>query len=609
MCGIALIRLRKPYEYYLQRYGTPLYGLNKLYWMMEKQRNRGQDGAGVAVVKLDIEPGYRYISRYRSIDPNPIERIFKKIHKRIKKALIGHEEHSLDAHWLKTYVPFTGEVLLGHLRYGTHGMNALENCHPQLRQNNWRSRNLLLAGNFNMTNVDELFHKLLSLGQHPKEKIDTITVLEKIGHFLDEENERIYQLYKGQYSKQEMSAVIEAEIDLARVLQRACRDFDGGYAIAGITGYGAAFVARDPHGIRPAYYYANEELVAVASERPAIQQAFGANYEEIQEVLPAHVLIIHKDGHFEQKPFIDAAPKQACSFERIYFSRGNDPSIYNERKELGRQLTKPVLQAIDYDLYNTIFSYVPNSAETAFLGLIEGIQQWLQMQDPASYRGCQVRVEKLVIKDVKLRTFISDEHQRNDFVSGAYDTTFGLIRPGKDTLVIVDDSIVRGTTLEQSLLRMLVQHQPRRIVIVSSAPQIRFPDCYGIDMSRFGDFIAFRAACALIQEQNMEELLEQVYMQCKAALNQAVPQPNYVKQIYEPFSDVAISKKIAELIRPKASHVELHVVYQSLEGLKKACPHHQGDWYFTGNYPTPGGNRVANRAFVNYIEGKLERAY
>ncbi|GIV39048.1 MAG: amidophosphoribosyltransferase [Thermonema sp.] len=620
MCGIAFVRLRKPYEYYIEKYGTPLYGLNKLYWMMEKQRNRGQDGAGVAVVKLDVPPGYRYISRYRSIDPNPTEKIFKKIHKRIKKALEGYEDYALNAQWLKQYVPFTGEILLGHLRYGTHGVNALENCHPQLRQNNWRSRNLILAGNFNMTNVEELFNKLISLGQHPKEKIDTVTVLEKIGHFLDEENERIYRLYKGQYSKQEMSHIIEENIDLQRVLQRACKDFDGGYAIAGITGYGASFIARDPNGIRPAYFYANDEVIAVASERPAIQQAFGIGYDEIEEIKPAHALIITKDGRFEQKPFIEPQALTACSFERIYFSRGNDPDIYRERKQLGMQLVPKILEKINYNLEDTIFSYVPNSAESAFLGMIEGIERRLsqerieavKQQDMERLQKLEsqyARVEKLVIKDAKLRTFIVDDHSRNEFVSSAYDTTFGIVRPGVDTLVVMDDSIVRGTTLEQSLLRMLDKHVPKHIIIVSSAPQIRFPDCYGIDMSRFGEFVAFRAVWALLHERNMEDLLEEVYRQCKEAIAQGGVHENYVKRLYEPFSDEEISEKIAEIVRPASMKARLSVVYQSVEGLHKACPNHQGDWYFTGNYPTPGGNMVANRALVNYMEGKLERAY
>lgn len=614
MCGIAFIRLRKPYQHYIDKYGSVLYPLGKLYMMMDKQSNRGQDGAGVAVIKLDVEPGIRYISRYRSTNQQATHKIFKKIAKKIKKSIKHHKHESQNATWLKANVAFTGEVLLGHLRYGTHGLNSIENCHPFLRQNNWRSRNLVLAGNFNMTNNDELFDKLLQLGQHPKEKIDTVIVLEKIGHFLDEENQLIYDAYKDQYTKREMSAIIEQNIDLQRVLRRACKDFDGGYAIAGITGYGAAFVARDPAGIRPAYFWANDEFVVVASERTAIKLAFDAPYDEIEEIKPAHLLIVHKNGNFEQKPFAEATEKKACSFERIYFSRGTDPQIYAERKKLGLLLAPKVLEAIDFDLENAVFSYVPNTAETSFLGLLQGIENYLaekrtlllQKNDLENLRKIthsNIRIEKLVVKDAKLRTFITDDKHRKEMVNTVYDTTYNVVKAGQDTLVIVDDSIVRGTTLEESILQMLDKLCPRKIVIVSSAPQVRYPDCYGIDMSKMGEFVAFRATLELLKEKNidMEEIIGKEILST---------QENIVQRLYAQFSDDEISEKIAEMIRKKANiRAEVKVIYQSVENLHQACPNHLGDWYFTGNYPTPGGYKVVNKALMNFIEGKLERAY
>ncbi|GAB4130309.1 MAG: amidophosphoribosyltransferase [Raineya sp.] len=614
MCGIALIRLRKPYQYYIDKYGSVLYPLGKLYVMMDKQSNRGQDGAGVATIKLDVEPGNRYISRYRSTNQQATHKIFKKIAKKIKKSIKHHKKESKDAAWLKENVAFTGEVLLGHLRYGTHGHNSIENCHPFLRQNNWRSRNLVLAGNFNMTNNDELFDKLLQLGQHPKEKIDTVTVLEKIGHFLDEENQLIYDAHKEQYSKQEMSEIIEQNIDLQRVVRRACKDFDGGYAIAGITGYGAVFVARDPAGIRPAYFWANEEFVVAASERAAIKLAFDAPYEEIQEVQPAHLLIIHKNGSFEQKPFAEASPKMACSFERIYFSRGTDPEIYAERKKLGFLLAPKVLETINYNLDNTVFSYVPNTAETSFLGLLQGIEHYLaekrtellknnDLENLQKIIRSNIRLEKLVIKDAKLRTFITDDSHRKEMVNTVYDTTYNVVKPQEDTLVIIDDSIVRGTTLEESILQMLDKLEPKRIVIVSSAPQIRYPDCYGIDMSKMGQFVAFRAMLELLKERNIS--IEEI-----ANSEMLSVQENIAQRLYAQFSDEEISEKIAQMIRKKGNiKAEVSVIYQSVENLHKACPKHLGDWYFTGNYPTPGGYRVVNKALNNFMQGKLERAY
>ncbi len=512
--------------------------------------------------------------------------------------------------------------MLGHLRYGTHGLNSIENCHPFLRQNNWRSRNLVVAGNFNMTNVDELFNKLLSLGQHPKEKVDTVTVMEKIGHFLDEENQRLFDLYKDQYTNVEMSQVIEHRMDIPRMLRRSCRDFDGGYTMAGIIGHGAAFVARDPAGIRPAYYYANEEVVVVASERPAIKAAFGVEYDDIREITPGHALVVHKDGAYAEHPFIAPIEKKSCSFERIYFSRGTDPAIYNERKELGRLLVPQVLKSIENDLENAVFSYVPNTAETSFLGLLQGLEEHLadqrQQATESGVRGEELRkllslrprVEKLVIKDAKIRTFITDDDHRDVLVSQGYDTTYGVVRPGIDTLVLVDDSIVRGTTLEKSILRILDRLGPKKIVIVSSAPQIRYPDCYGIDMSKVKEFVTFRAALALLKERGQSDLLYNVLEECKSAIwNDRAQEQNFVKAVYDSFTYEEVSRKVAEIIRPADINAQVEVIFQTVDNLHQACPNHTGDWYFTGNYPTPGGNKVVNKAFVNFMSGVSVRAY
>ena len=622
-CGIALIRLRKDYQYYINKYNTPLYGLNKLYLMMEKQVNRGQDGAGVANIKIDVSPGHRYISRYRSIEQNAVPDIFRKIHKKFQKAFKGNKDKLKDAHWIQENIAFSGEVLLGHLRYGTHGQNEIENCHPMLRQSNWRSRNLVMAGNFNMTNVDELFDKLVSLGQHPKERVDTVTVMEKIGHFLDEENQRQFEYFRGEFQNPELSNIIEENIDLQRVLQRSCRDFDGGYAMAGLTGYGASFVARDPAGIRPAFYYADDEVVVVASEKQAIKTSFNCNYDEIKEIKPGYALIVDKRGNYSEKQFIEPIEKKSCSFERIYFSRASDPDIYTERKQLGRLVIPQVLQEVDYDLKNTVFSYIPNTAETAFLGMIEGLEDHLakerkkailegilfekDLDDLLTFRP---RVEKLISKDVKLRTFITNDADRNDMVAHVYDTTFEVIKKGTDNVVLIDDSIVRGTTLERSIVSLLDKLGPKRIVIVSSAPQIRYPDCYGIDMSRMKEFVAFRAAYQLLIERNMDDVLEETLGRCLAAIEMGTAtQENYVKAIYEPFTVEEISEKIAELVKPKNLKAELAIVYQTVENLNKACPNDTGDWYFTGNYPTPGGNKVVNTAFVNFMKGVEIRAY
>lgn len=510
---------------------------------------------------------------------------------------------------------------MGHLRYGTHGGNTIESTHPMLRQNNWRSRNLAIAGNFNMTNVDELFDILLKLGQHPKDKVDTVTVMEKIGHFLDLENQELFDKYKGHYSNEEITEIIENELSLGNVLRRSCKDFDGGYAMAGVAGHGASFVARDPAGIRPAYYYVDDEVVVVASEKPPIKTAFDVKFKKIHEIKPGHALIINKNGDVSEEKFLEPLEKKSCSFERIYFSRGTDPNIYQERKELGRLLLPQILKSINFDLKNCVFSYIPNTAETSFLGMIEGLENYLskrrkdvlidgkptleKIEDILDFRP---RIEKIITKDAKLRTFITDDSHRNDLVGHVYDTTYEVVRKEKDSIVIIDDSIVRGTTLERSILFLLDKIHPKKIVIVSSAPQIRFPDCYGIDMSKMKDFVAFRAVIALIKEKGMENLLDEVYNKCITSNGQK-DVPNYVKEIYEPFTDDEISVKIGEIVTPKHLKAEVEIVYQTVDNLHKACPNHLGDWYFTGNYPTPGGNRVVNQAFINYMEGKLVRAY
>ncbi|MCE7054875.1 amidophosphoribosyltransferase [Algoriphagus sp. AGSA1] len=619
-CGIAMIRLRKPAQYYIDKYGTAAFASNRLYVLMQKQINRGQDGAGVANVKIDTKPGTRYISRYRSVEPAAVNYIFDKINRKLKKAKkIGGHDALSDGNWLKENIAFTGEVWLGHLRYGTHGENSIETCHPFLKQNNWRSRNLVMAGNFNMTNVEELFDKLVQLGQHPKEKTDTVTVMEKIGHFLDEENQRIFDKYKHQYTNEQITQVIEDELDMARILRRSCRDFDGGYAMAGIVGNGSSFVVRDPSGIRPAYYYADDEVIVVASEKPAIKSAFNIDFNSIKEIQPGHALVINKDGSFAESEIMPAREKKSCSFERIYFSRGTDPDIYQERKNLGRALIPQILKAIDFDLKNTVFSYIPNTAETAFLGMIEGLEDYLaakrrevfvdgkpHMGDLDELLNFRPRVEKLVSKDVKLRTFITNDDDRDSIVANVYDTTYEVIKSGIDTLVVIDDSIVRGTTLEKSILTTLDKLKPKRIIIVSSAPQIRFPDCYGIDMSKMKEFIAFRAALALIKERKIENVVDQVYESCVAS---PYSSENFVKGIYSSFTDDEISEKISEIVTNEDIKAEVKVIYQTVENLHKCCPKHLGDWYFTGDYPTTGGMRVVNKSFVNYIEGKTVRAY
>jgi len=626
-CGIAFIRLLKPLSYYQKKYGTALYGLNKLYLLMEKQHNRGQDGAGVATIKLDIEPGKRYISRHRSMASNAVADIFEYIQKKFADIQKEQPEKMADAEWLKNNVSFTGEVLMGHLRYGTHGKNSVENCHPFLRQNNWMTRNLVIAGNFNMTNVDELLQQLYDLGQHPKEKADTVTVLEKIGHFLDSEVQGLFDQYKreGLDDNAEISRLIAKDLDVAKILKKSAKNWDGGYTITGIFGHGDAFVMRDPAGIRPAFYFVNDEIVVAASERPAIQTAFNVPIDQIKEVKPGRALIVKKNGKITEEMFNDPVEKKACSFERIYFSRGSDADIYRERKQLGRLLCPQILDAVDHDMENTVFSYIPNTAEIAYYGLVEGMHKYIKQQqhgilskkagkltDEEITRVLNMapRIEKIAIKDVKLRTFITQDADRSEMVAHVYDTTYGVIKGGADTLVTLDDSIVRGTTLKQSILKILDRLGPKKIVVVSSAPQIRYPDCYGIDMSRMGEFVAFEAAISLLKDSGQYQIIADVYEKCKNSSKLPKEEvENYVKEIYAPFTDQEISDRIAQIITPKDIKAKVQVVYQTLENLHIACPDHTGDWYFSGNYPTAGGNKVVNRAFVNWMEGKNQRAY
>lgn len=625
-CGIALIRLLKPLEYYQEKYGTSSYALNKLYLLMEKQHNRGQDGAGVANIKFDVPQGKRYISRKRSSKDAPIKDIFDYINTRFENEKKNNPEFQNDAIWMKDNLPFTGELFLGHLRYGTYGKNSEEHCHPFLRQSNWMTRNLVLAGNFNMTNVDELFNELVELGQHPKEKADTVTVLEKIGHFLDEENDRLYYDYKQKgISKFDATALIAENLDITQILRDSAKRWDGGYAMAGLMGHGDSFVMRDPAGIRPAFWYKDDEVIVVASERPAIQTAFNVKWEEVKEVKPAHALIIKKNGTVTEELFTQPLEKKACSFERIYFSRGSDRDIYKERKELGRLLVKRVLKSVDHNLKNTVFSFIPNTAETSFYGMVKGLEDYvntlktekllagkrsLTAQEVEEILNMRARVEKLVIKDAKLRTFITDDASRDDLVSHVYDVTYGNVERGVDNVVLIDDSIVRGTTLKQSILRIVDRLGPKKIVIVSSAPQIRYPDCYGIDMAKMGDFMAFRAAVALLKETLQENILDDVYQKALAEMDKPLEETvNVVQEIYRPFTVEQVSQKSAEMIAPKGIGAEVQLIFQSIGALHSACPNHTGDWYFTGDYPTPGGNRVVNKAFINYMEGKNVRAY
>lgn len=624
-CGIAVLRLLKPLEYYKEKYGSAFYGVEKMYLLLEKQHNRGQDGAGLASIKFNVKAGERYISRIRSNEPQPIQDIFTQINQRINSTLDENPDKTNDVKWQKQNIPYIGELFLGHVRYGTYGQNSIENVHPFLRLNNWMHRNLIVAGNFNMTNVKTLFDNLVELGMHPKEMTDTVTVMENIGHFLDDEVLDLYQQCKNEgLSKRESSPEIAERISIEKILRRASKYWDGGYAMAGLLGHGDGFVFRDPAGIRPAYFYQDDEIVVVASERPVIQTAFNVPFEEIREINPGNALIIKKSGKVYQEEIIPALPKKACSFERIYFSRGSDAKIYEERKTLGKLVLPDVLKAIDNDTDNTVFSYIPNTAETSFFGLSEAANDFLNQrknQEILNTRktltkekleallSVKIRTEKIAIKDAKLRTFITADNSRDDLVAHVYDVTYGVVKPS-DNLVIIDDSIVRGTTLKTSIIRMLDRLNPKKIVIVSSAPQIRYPDCYGIDMAKIGDFVAFRAALELLKENGKANTIEEVYEKSKAQERLKDHEViNYVKEIYAPFTDEQISDKIAELVSPDDLKAELKVIFQSVENLHKACPENLGDWYFTGDYPTNGGNRVVNQAFINFYEGNNKRAY
>ena len=625
-CGIALLRLKKDLSFYLDKYGTAFYGLHKMQLLMEKQHNRGQDGAGLANIKLNVAPGERYISRARSIDANPIQEMFEQVFKPFQELSLKTPERLTQVDYLKQHMAFTGEVFLGHLRYGTFGKNALDNCHPFLRQNNWMTKNLVLAGNFNLTNVEELFDSLVSIGQHPKEKSDTVTVLERIGHFLDEENERIYADGKAMgLSKSQISSLIREKMDVARVLERSAKKWDGGYVMAGLLGHGASFVLRDPVGIRPAFYYEDDEVTVVASERPAIQTVFNVKLDQVKELTPGSALFIQEDGTTREKVVLPQKAIKKCVFERIYFSRGSDCDIYKERKSLGKWIAPQVLEAIGGDIDRSVFSFIPNTAEVSFYGLIKALEDAHnavklekilalgpnpRSEDLALILEARTRIEKIAIKDAKLRTFITQDSDRDDLVAHVYDITYGSIQPGQDNLVVIDDSIVRGTTLKKSILTMLDRLEPKCIVVVSSAPQIRYPDCYGIDMARLGDFVAFNAAISLLRERNMEAIIEQVYQAClqqKALPKEEVT--NAVKAIYAPFREEEISERIAQLLKPNGLKASLKIVYQKLENLALACPGHLGDWYFSGDYPTPGGNKVVNQAFINWREQRNDRPY
>jgi amidophosphoribosyltransferase len=624
-CGIAVIRLLKPLEFYKEKYGSAFYGVNKMYLMMEKQHNRGQDGAGFASIKLDTQPGERYISRVRSVAQQPIQDIFAQINERINSELTAHPEYIDDVELQKKHIPYIGEVLLGHVRYGTFGKNSVESVHPFLRQNNWMHRNLIMAGNFNMTNVKELFSSLIELGQHPKEYTDTITIMEKIGHFLDDAVSKIYKdLKKEGYNKREASPQIAERLNVAKILRKAAKNWDGGYAMAGLIGHGDSFVLRDPAGIRPTYYYKDDEIVVIASERPVIQTVFNVKFEDVKELEPGHAIITKKSGEVSIKKILEPLERKACSFERIYFSRGSDAEIYQERKMLGKLLMPKVLEAIDNDTKNTVFSYIPNTAETSFFGMIETAEAFINKKKTAAILSGQrslsaakvteilserTRVEKIAIKDVKLRTFITEDSSRDDLVAHVYDVTYGVIKP-TDNLVIIDDSIVRGTTLAKSILKMLDRLNPKKIVVVSSAPQIRYPDCYGIDMANLESLVAFRAALALLKDTNKYGIIKDVYDKCLAQTDLADKNvQNFVKEIYDPFTDEEVSDKISELLSHESITSEVKIIFQPVENLHKACPNHLGDWYFTGNYPTVGGNRVVNRAFINFYEGNKKRAY
>ena len=623
-CGIGHIRLLKPLEFYKKKYGSAFYGINKLYLLMEKQHNRGQDGAGFASIKLDIEPGRRFISRIRSTEKQPIQDVFSKINERINHELKLNPSISDNIEKLKQKVPYLAEALLGHVRYGTFGGNSVENVHPFLRQNNWKHRNLILAGNFNMTNSNELFKSLIELGQHPKEYTDTVIIMEKIGHFLDDSVRKMYKDFKKEgLTKQECSIKISEKLDLFKILKKASKKWDGGFVIGGLLGHGDSFVMRDPNGIRPAFYYKDEEIVVVASERPAIQTAFNLNINDIKELDPGSAIVIKNNGSVKIKSVLKTKEKKACSFERIYFSRGNDSNIYQERKELGKLLMPDVLKEINYEIEKTVFSYIPNTAETSFFGMIESVEEYLNNRKTEEIIGkkslsedkikkilsVRPRIEKIAVKDVKLRTFITEDNSRDDLVEHVYDITYGVVN-SDDTLVIIDDSIVRGTTLKKSILKMLDRLNPKKIVIVSSAPQIRYPDCYGIDMANLESLVAFNAALSLLKDRGMESLIKETYDKCKRELELDMKEmKNHVKEIYDAFTPEEISDRITQLLSSHLENRDVKIIFQSIENLHRACTDSSGDWYFTGNYPTPGGNRVVNTAFINFFEGNKKRAY
>ena len=624
-CGIALLRLKKPLAFYKEKYGSAFYGIQKMYLLMEKQHNRGQDGAGLASIKLDVNPGERYISRVRSNDAQAIQDVFTQINERVNEEMSLHPEYADNVALQKANIPYIGELFLGHVRYGTFGKNSIESVHPFLRQNNWMHRNLILAGNFNMTNVRELFESLIEIGQHPKEMTDTVTVMEKIGHFLDDEVTDLYQDCKNNgFSKREASPIIAEKLDIAKILKKASKNLDGGYAMAGLLGHGDAFVFRDPAGIRPAYFYQDDEIVVVASERPVIQTVFNVGFEKVQELQPGNALIIKKNGNVTEENILAPTIKKACSFERIYFSRGSDAEIYQERKNLGKLILPAVLNAIDNDTDNTVFSYIPNTAETSFYGMVEAAQDFLNQRKNKfildnrktltkekleEILAVKIRTEKVAIKDAKLRTFITEDSSRDDLVAHVYDVTYGVIKP-TDNLVIIDDSIVRGTTLKMSILKMMDRLKPKSIIIVSSAPQIRYPDCYGIDMAKLEGLVAFRAALELLKERGLYSIVDEVYIKCKQQEhNKDSEVINFVTEIYAPFHPQEISNKIAEMLCSPEINAEVKIIFQTIENLHTACPKNLGDWYFTGDYPTPGGNRVVNRAFMNFYEGKDARAY
>ncbi|MFK5880158.1 MAG: amidophosphoribosyltransferase [Flavobacteriaceae bacterium] len=624
-CGIALLRLLKPLDYYKKKYGTSFYAINKMYLLMEKQHNRGQDGAGFASVKFDMQPGNRYISRVRSNQAQPIQDIFAQINERLNNILSENPDKKDDVQWQKENMPYLGELFLGHVRYGTFGKNSIESVHPFLRQNNWKHKNLIVAGNFNLTNSNQIMQELIELGQHPKENTDTVTVMEKIGHFLDDEVEQLYQDYKSEgVNKKEATDLIAANLQVEKVLQRASKSWDGGYAMAGLIGHGDAFVLRDPAGIRPVFFYQDDEIVVVASERPVIQTVFNVPIDKVQELDRGHALIVKRNGDTSVKPVLEQLPKKSCSFERIYFSRGSDADIYKERKMLGKNVFPQILESIKNDIENTVFSFIPNTAETSFYGMFEAAEDFLNQQktkkllsgnhnmsakDVTDLLSIRPRMEKIAVKDVKLRTFIADDNSRDDLVAHVYDVTYGVVKP-TDNLVIIDDSIVRGTTLKKSIIKILDRLNPKKIVIVSSAPQIRYPDCYGIDMAKIGDFIAFKATIELLKETKQTTIIDLVYAKCKQQQNLGDAEiQNFVKEIYEPFTNEEISNKIAEMLKTDDIKSDIEVIYQTVDNLHKAIPEHLGDWYFTGDYPTPGGNRVVNSAFMNYYEGSNKRAY